>query len=52
MAKVITSEVVSEATSESVKVKCTAGSPYGADGQEIELLQSEVENAKAKGFIK
>jgi hypothetical protein len=52
MAKgVITSEVQEEAPKLVVKVTCTGSSPYGADGQEIDFLESEIEQAILKGFI-
>ena len=35
-----------------IKVKCSFGSPYGAENEEIDFLATEVQEAKAKGFIK
>lgn len=48
----IREELPSEAIGDSlIKVICTAASPYGAEGQEIDFLDSLVEDAIAKGFI-
>lgn len=35
-----------------VKVICSECSPYGEENQEIDFVESEVESAIAKGFIK